>query len=45
LLIPEHVKISEGKVEALHMDLTELISTLKQSFDLETAESDELGYL
>jgi len=36
LLMPERVKTLEGKVEALHMDLTELISTLKQLFNLES---------
>jgi len=35
LLMPERVKALEGKVEALHMNLTELISVLKQLFDLE----------
>jgi len=36
LLMPERVKALEGKVEALHMDLTELISALKHLFDLES---------
>jgi len=36
LLMPERVKALEGKVEALHMDLTELISALKQLFSLES---------
>jgi len=36
LLMPERVKSLEGKVEALHIDLTELISTLKQLFNLES---------
>jgi len=34
--MPERVKALEGKVEALHMDLTELISALKQLFNLES---------
>ncbi len=36
LLMPKRVKTLEGKVEALHMDLTELISALKQLFNLES---------
>jgi len=36
LLMPERVKSLEGKVEALHTNLTELISALKQLFELET---------
>jgi len=36
LSMPERVKALEGKVEALHMDLTELLSFLKQLFNLDS---------